>query len=254
MLPRILQIVTVFLLILLTACAGGPLDECKQRERAVLAEFPLYGNVSVAPEFNPKHTGCVLAYSASGSPQDVLIYFSEQLEAKGWKGVPQFASGEDELNAYRENFRYGVRVDKGGILNGQELSPDALLISVVVEERSETATPNGDPTAEIPSIEMSEEELEKFVGDYGIDGNIEAVVTLDEGQLQIRRPGRLANTLIPVAPTTFRFEGFPENFLVEFVIEDGEVTALTIDQDFTELHSIGGTMPTHVELERLPAS
>jgi hypothetical protein len=217
-----MRIVTLLVLpvVMFPACAAWPWDACGATERAVLAEFPLYGNVAVAPEFNPKHPGCVLAYSTTDSPEQVLAYFTEQLEAHNWQGVPHFASGEHELSAYRERLSYGVRVGEGQI-GGQALPPGASILSVVVEERPDRPIPGYEPNADVPSIEMSQEELAQFTGEFGSGGRVEAV---------------------------FRIKDFSDLFLVEFDVADGEVKGMTIEQQFTGLHAVGGTMSTHVEL------
>jgi hypothetical protein len=237
-------------LLLLIACAGLPGDPCGPAERAVLAEFPLYDNTTVQPEHNPNHTGCVLAYSTTGTPEEALAYFVKELEARAWKGVPHFASGEHELSAYRDGMSYGIRI--GGDNPFTQAMPSGnTVVSVAVTELPTGPIPHFEPNVDIAGIELSSEELEPFVGEYGSNGHVEAVVTLVDEQLHVRRPSRLANVLIPIGPTTFRVEDFSDIFLFEFEVVGSEVERIKIKQDFTHLHSVGGTMPLQVELERL---
>jgi hypothetical protein len=217
----------------------------------VLAEFPQYGNATATPEFNPKNSGCVLTYSTSDAPEKVLDYFTEQLEAHQWQGVPQFASGENELNAYRDRLSYGVRVTEGQGA-GEGATPGTNSVSVVVAERPDAPVAGFEPNAQITSLPLTPEELQHYTGNYGANGQVEATVLLVDGQLRIRRPGRLANILIPVAPGHFRIKDFSEIFSVDFDMADDKVNDMKINQNFTGLHIMGGTMPSHVELEPMP--
>jgi hypothetical protein len=97
---------------------------------------------------------------------------------------------------------------------------------------------NYEPNADFPRVELSEEELEKFTGEYIVATHVEAVVTLVDGELQLRKPGRLANHLIPVAPTRFRIEDFSDAFSVEFEMADGKVKSMVIRQNYTHFHHI----------------
>jgi hypothetical protein len=253
MIAHLIRIATLFLLplVLSNACAVLPWDECKAPLRAVLAEFPQYGNVFIAPEFNPKYFGCVLGYTTTDSPEQVLAYFVEQFEEHGWSGVPLFSDGEDEILVHRDNIAYGVRIfdGQGTIVNEQPLPAGTNYIQVGLVDISAATIENYEPNADFPRIELSEQELNKFTGEFTVAGKVEAVITLVDGELQLRRPGRLANSLIPVTPTRFRIKDFSDAFSVEFRVEDGKVENMVIEQNYTHFHHImGGSMHLRLEL------
>jgi hypothetical protein len=259
----IMKIMTpvTLLILLISGCTSLPpaLQPCGENERAVLAEFPLYANEPARPEYNPSHPGCVLGYSTTSAPEEVLTYFAQQLEAHGWKGAPQFGTGEYEISAYRERYGYGVRVGEG-FISGQELAPGSNIINVIVLEREDTQVVKDEPPVNAARVEMSKEELLRFVGEYTAservstnlqgDRRVEAVVTLAEGGLQIRRPGRLSNSLIPVGPTQFCIKDFCHAYAVEFEIVDGKVESMMLYQQMTDLHIAAGSM--HAQVELLP--
>jgi hypothetical protein len=255
MIARLIRIATllVFPLALLNACAAQAFltGLCSTPLRAILAEFPQYGNVSVAPEQSSTYGrmyGCVLAYSTTDSPEQVLAYFTEQFEAHGWSGVPFFSAGEDEIIAHRDSLAYAVQIFDDVYIDGQPLPSGSSWIEVSLRDLSATKIDGYEPNADFPKVELSEEELEKFTGEFDDYGRVEAVLTIVDGQLQLRRPGRLANSLIPVGPTRFRIKDFSDAFLVEFEMADGKVKSMTILQDTTGFHIINGSMRERLTL------
>jgi hypothetical protein len=93
---------------------------------------------------------------------------------------------------------------------------------------------------------------EAMAADLPGDSRVEAVVTLAAGELQIQRPGRLPNRLIPVGATQIRIKDFFDAFSVEFAIADGKVVGMMIYQQGTTLHIAATSMRTYVELMPLP--
>jgi hypothetical protein len=255
MIARVLRIATLFVLhlVMLNACTAQAFltGLCSAPLRAVLAEFPQYGNVSVAPEQSSTYGrmyGCILAYSTTDSPEQVLSYFTEQFEAHGWNGVPFFTEGEDEILTFRDSFVYAVQIFDDVYIGEQPLPPGSSWIEVRFRDLSATKIDGYEPNADYPRVELSEEELEKFTGEFTADGRVEAVIQLVDGQLQLRRPGRLANSLIPVGPTRFRIKDFSDAFSIEFEMADGKVESMTIVQDTTGFHIIGSSMRLRLEL------
>lgn len=242
MIVRVVRITTLFALTLfmLNACAALPWDQCNAPLRAVLAEFPQYGDVSIAPEFNPKYNGCTLTYTTTDSPEEILAYFAEQFEAHNWEGVPLFTDGGHEILVHRDTIAYGIQIYEGGggIINGQPVPPDAKMINLSLMDVSVSEIENYEPNADFPRVELSEEELEKFTGEFTTATHVEAVVTLVDGELQLRKPERSANSLIPIAPTRFRIKNFSDAFSVEFEMAGGRMKSMVIRQNYTHFHYI----------------
>jgi hypothetical protein len=78
---------------------------------------------------------------------------------------------------------------------------------------------------------LSEEELKKFTGKFGLEAPpIEVSVELVGGKLKATVPGQPVYTLIPVSPTRFQIEGAPAGFFVQYEVAGKEARSLTIEQ------------------------
>lgn len=91
---------------------------CSGEERAVYKEFPQYVG-EVEPGGNPETDSCAAYYETSDSRGEVVSYFEDRFEEKGWEqrseeaGQAEGEGGELEpsgLVAYRDGFRYEVLV------------------------------------------------------------------------------------------------------------------------------------------------
>ena len=140
---------------------------CSSDERAVYGEFPQYGGRAVEPSGNPGVGSCAAYYQTPDSEEEVLAYFAERLEERGWEPRPQEASKKAGPGgkpgppagsvAYRpDGFRYEVQVgeidpEAGGLAPGTH-------VTVHVSHRDRGAIPppgapgetSEDPTAPGP--------------------------------------------------------------------------------------------------------
>jgi hypothetical protein len=83
------------------------------------------------------------------------------------------------------------------------------------------------PPSQSASI-LSEAELQKFVGLYGVRNSpSELLIQLENGQLKAVAKNQPSYMLIPISPTRFRIEGRPPEFYVEFEVRDGKVLSLS---------------------------
>jgi len=81
-----------------------------------------------------------------------------------------------------------------------------------------------------PEIDLPEEALSRFVGDYQGEGPLEMAVTLENGSLQAEVPGRGKFRLVPVTETRFRIAGAPLGFYVAFTVDGNRVTGAQMEQ------------------------
>ena len=84
---------------------------CSDEERAVLAEFPQYGDVQVTPEDNVDTGTCAVYYDVPDPPEQVRRYFVEQLSAHGWTVEPPYdleGQGGTLVEARRGRFFYFI--------------------------------------------------------------------------------------------------------------------------------------------------
>jgi hypothetical protein len=156
-LAGLLLVVLVGLLALQMLLFGGG---CSDEARAILEEFPHYGERRIEPY--PGEVTCNVRYPTAASREEILGYYDEQLRENGWEvgpprdlevhgenqsdisGTPELASGG--LGAQRDGYRYGVTYfppgtgDPGGETPaGEEVSAEDA--EVVVEVTDE---PGGD--------------------------------------------------------------------------------------------------------------
>jgi CubicO group peptidase (beta-lactamase class C family) len=81
------------------------------------------------------------------------------------------------------------------------------------------------------AVELSEEELSRFVGRYTADAPpIDLSIELLDGKLQGVLPGQPAYALASVTPTTFRVTGIPIEASVEFIMDGDRVTKVILTQ------------------------
>ena len=73
------------------------------------------------------------------------------------------------------------------------------------------------------SIELSANQLKKWVGNYEFDNKVLRSVTLEDGQLYSQREGSEKLELFPVSPNKFLFEGGMTSY--EFAMENGKKVA-----------------------------
>ncbi len=81
------------------------------------------------------------------------------------------------------------------------------------------------------AVALSEAELKKFAGRYELAAPpLEVSIELVGGQLKAVMPARPVTTLVPVSADRFTVEGAPVAIFVQFKLEDGKVSAMTIEQ------------------------
>jgi hypothetical protein len=204
--------------------------------------------------------------------------------------VPIFGHAWPVLAAYRGEFTYSVAInghwsDYGTPSSDQQDPSGPNQIEVNVSHWPPVQLERHYAKVDYPTATLSEEELERFTGEYMItevcdiellrregkkeiteetcdestpliNGEAAAVVRLVGGRLELRKPGRLPNYLIPVPPVTddlvrFSIEHFDyeDDWGVQFRLLNDKVTAMTIFQaDSTGLHRHPGLWPNRVEL------
>jgi hypothetical protein len=101
------------------------LNPCSAEEKAVLAEFPQYGNLPMKPATGP-HGECSVRYKTPDPPDKVMGYFVENLRSRGWRVQPtprwsfeqQGGSlGGTLLLAWRDGFVYQVHYERLSFYN-----------------------------------------------------------------------------------------------------------------------------------------
>ena len=86
----------------------------------------------------------------------------------------------------------------------------------------------GKPYPQVAGTELSEAELQKWVGAYQFDGDVRRFVTAEEGRLYSQREGSEKLPLIAVSDSEFYFEGSFTKYT--FKMEDGKKTAYFEDR------------------------
>ena len=106
---------------------------CGNDERAVLEEFPHYGDQQFTP-FSGE-VSCHVRYATDASRDEVLIYYEEQLREHGWEAMWPFGffsaadpktkdkTGGERLSDLPEGWAGEVRVCRGGYGYGVEYWP-----------------------------------------------------------------------------------------------------------------------------------
>lgn len=86
----------------------------------------------------------------------------------------------------------------------------------------------GKPYVTKPSVTVTTEQLQKWVGTYEFDGAVLRMITLENGNLYSQREGSSKIKLVPTGATAFNFEGSTTQY--EFREENGKRVALWKDR------------------------
>lgn len=113
----------------------------------------------------------------------------------------------------------------------------------------------GDPYPEWEEIALDEQTLERYVGVYEIGPEARRLVTVEDGKLHTQRTGGSKLRAFPSSETHFFYKHSLSHF--EFVVEDGEVTAMRMYQggaSEAELaRKVSDEVPTREEVDVDPA-
>ncbi len=90
----------------------------------------------------------------------------------------------------------------------------------------------GDPYPEWTEVPVSQDVLQRYVGVYEIEPNVQRVVTVEDGALFTQRTGGRRSRAYPSSETHFFYRGSFSHF--EFVLEGDEVTAMLMYQGGAE--------------------
>lgn len=130
-------------------------------------------------------------------------------------------------DTFRVNWR--DRTQGKGFVNFK-LNTQAKVDSLSIENLSEfTRAP--EKTEATAGVNLSEADLQKFVGKYALDSPpIEVSIELVQGKLKAIVPAQPAYTLVPVSADRFRLDGAPDGFFVQFEMTGGKPKNMTLVQ------------------------
>lgn len=121
------------------------------------------------------------------------------------------------------------RMQGKGFINFK-LNTQAKVESITIENLSEF-TRAAEKSAPVAGINLSEADLQKFVGKYVLDSPpVEISIELVQGSLKANVPAQPVYTLVPLTADRFRLEGAPEGFFVQFEMAGAKPKSLTLVQ------------------------
>ena len=124
------RLITIAMLLLVGATGlifGGSyvlsdLSDCSGRERAIVEQYPHYGDRHIATY--PWTFSCSVRYTTGADRREVLGYYDEMLHRNGWEvmgfqtATERFVTGErlpestgGVLNARQDGYKYSVRYE-----------------------------------------------------------------------------------------------------------------------------------------------
>lgn len=91
------------------------LSDCSGRERAIVEEYPHYGDRRIAT--HPWTFSCSVRYTTDAGRKEVLSYYDEILRREGWEIMGfQTSSGRKYVSGKRLSGLWGLPESAGGVL------------------------------------------------------------------------------------------------------------------------------------------
>ena len=193
----------------------------------------------------PRPLSTKIAALAIGKPFEApVIVDTDENDIYPWVGKYTFEDGSSRRVTLKEAQLYW------GFPNGMELPMSALdpynfvlpngmtwigfqlegdtLIRVQVKNRISLKTASK-PYTKRQEITLPEKDLEKYVGRYQLFPNFDITIGIDQGQLTATGTDQEPSLIYPESPTRFFFKSLDSH--IDFLLENGQPTALEITQD-----------------------